>query len=227
MKKTFLIALVLFSSAVGIVAQTTDEKKYDVFIGYSNLQAEGVPGEEGGDSFDDEVFGERSGLNGFNVAATGYLTSRFGLTADFSFNQDRDRFNNLGSIDNRIDTRVMYLMGGPTVRFPSGRLTPFARALAGFANTRYEVESSTVPPGGGLISNRFTTNASDFAAAIGGGLDLKLNDRIGLRLIQIDYAPVFLRDRSVQILNQAGAIQAGTLEGQRQDNIRISVGVKF
>jgi hypothetical protein len=48
-----------------------------------------------------------------------------------------------------------------------------------------------------------------------------------IRLIQIDYTPVFLRDKSVQVLGTAGAIQPVNLSGQRQDNVRFSFGVVF
>ena len=63
--------------------------------------------------------------------------------------------------------------------------------------------------------------------AVGGGLDVRLSDRVSLRVIQIDYAPVFLRDRSISVLGQAGAVQTFTLEGQRQDNICFSFGIVF
>ena len=49
----------------------------------------------------------------------------------------------------------------------------------------------------------------------------------GVRIIQIDYAPVFLSDRSVAVLGQAGVLQPVRLDGQREDNIRFSFGVTF
>ena len=59
----------------------------------------------------------------------------------------------------------------------------------------------------------------------GGGLDVQLNNRIGVRVFQIDYNPVFLRDRSISVVGQGGAVQTQTLESNRQDNLRIGVGV--
>jgi hypothetical protein len=35
-------------------------------------------------------------------------------------------------------------------------------------------------------------NESGFAAALGGGIDIRVNDRIDFRLVQIDYNPVIL-----------------------------------
>ena len=80
---------------------------------------------------------------------------------------------------------------------------------------------------GGTFDTSFDTGATDFAMAVGGGVDVRLSDNFSLRLIQVDYAPVFLKDRSIGRLGAAGAIVPFTLEGQRQDNIRISVGLTF
>jgi hypothetical protein len=50
---------------------------------------------------------------------------------------------------------------------------------------------------------------------------------VKLRVLQLDWTPVFLRDRTVQVLGTNGVIQPSTLEGQRQDNVRFSFGVVF
>jgi opacity protein-like surface antigen len=239
MRKFFFIAAALFVCApLGFAQSTTTARTGpEIFVGYSHLQAEGVPGEDtqpgggGGGSLDDEVFGQRSGLNGFNVAVTGYFTPRVGLTGDFSFHKRNQNFDNgqtgTGATRTELDTRVMNFLGGPTVKFPNtSRVTPFVRALFGVANTRFEAEQSQTTATG-TVENSFETSSTDFAMAIGGGLDVRLNERVGLRLIQFDYNPVFLRDRSVQVLGSAGAIQTQQLEGQRQDNLRFSFGVTF
>lgn len=234
MRKICLLGLIMFVSmswsSLHTNAQTVEETGPEIFVGYSNLQAEGITAEEAeaGDSFDDEVFGEREGLHGFNAAITGYFTPRVGLTGDFSYHQKSRDFTVAG-VDSQgdIDTRVFNFLGGPTVRFPNeSRVTPFVRALFGAAHTRFEVEETrTVPTG--TVRNQFDTGATDFAMAVGGGLDVRLNEKISLRVFQFDYNPVFLRDRSISRLNQAGAIVSGTLEGQRQDNLRMSFGIVF
>jgi hypothetical protein len=48
-----------------------------------------------------------------------------------------------------------------------------------------------------------------------------------LRVFQIDYAPIFLSDQSINALTRAGAIEPFTLNGQRMDNVRFSFGVVF
>ena len=237
MRKSILLSVILALFASAGFAQTTtnDQRGPEVFIGYSNLQAEGVPSQEGNqnNSFDDRVFGERAGLHGVNAEFTGYVTPRFGLTGDFSYNQKSSNLSGTGSgttggaTTGEIDTKVFQFMGGPQVRFPNEtRVTPFLRTLFGVANTRFEVEQNQVVTGG-TVTNSFNTCATDFAIAVGGGLDVRVNDRFSIRAIQLDYNPIFLRDRSISILGGAGAVQPQTLEGQRQDNIRLSVGVVF
>jgi len=43
----------------------------------------------------------------------------------------------------------------------------------------------------------------------------------------MDWAPVFLKDRTVEVLGSSGIIEPATLNGQRQDNWRFSVGLAF
>ena len=56
---------------------------------------------------------------------------------------------------------------------------------------------------------------------------MRVNDKFKVRVIQVDYTPVFLGDRAISVLGQAGVLQPVTLEGQRQDNVRFSFGVTF
>jgi opacity protein-like surface antigen len=229
MRKVFFFALFTLLCVPASFAQTTERKGPEFFVGYTNMQAEGVPSQETNtnNSFDDKVFGDRAGLHGFNAEVTGYVTPRFGLTGDFSFNQRSRSFNNGNGTEGDVDTRIINVLGGPQVKFPNQtRVTPFLRSLFGIANTRFEAQQRTTVAGG-TVSNSFTTNATDFAMAVGGGLDVRVNDRVSIRALQVDYNPVFLRDRSISVLGSAGAVQAQTLESNRQDNIRLSFGVVF
>ncbi|HYY41264.1 MAG TPA: hypothetical protein VE775_00950, partial [Pyrinomonadaceae bacterium] len=141
MRKAFCLFLFTAICAATSFAQTTDDRRPEFFVGYSNLQAEGIPSQETNqnNSFDDRVFGERTGLHGINAEATGYLSPRFGLTGDFSFNQKSRNFNGAAAgTTGDVDTRVFEFMGGPQVRFPNQtRVTPFIRSLFGVANTRF------------------------------------------------------------------------------------------
>lgn len=208
-------------------ALAQSERRAEFFIGYSNLQAEGIPDrDDPNDVLAGDFFERRGTLHGVNAALTGFLSSWFGVTGDFSFNRKRDKTNFTNGRDS-IDTDVYYFMGGPTIKARNAsRFEPFGRVLAGGAHTRFDV-SSRRDVTGGTVTNSFDTSSTDFAMAVGGGLDIRLGDRFSIRAFQVDYAPVFLRDRTINVLGGAGAIQPVTLEGQRQDNWRFSVGLVF
>jgi hypothetical protein len=113
-----------------------------------------------------------------------------------------------GTIDTKI--RIFNLLGGPQYKFRNdSRVAPFVRVLAGVAQTRSTLEVSS-------FNSRDTANSTDFAMAIGGGVDVRLNDRIDLRVLQVDYNPIFLSSG-----NELG------FGNTRADNVRFSFGVVF
>jgi hypothetical protein len=226
MKKSILIAISMLVFAPSIFAQTS--KPFEFFIGYSNVQGEGIIDRDDPSAvFDDDFFDRRLGLHGVNASIAGYFNSALGFKGDFSFHRNEDTAAVLGGRNN-IRNKIFYFMAGPTFRIRNGsRVGAFAHALAGGANTRFDVETVTGLPGGGTLTSSFDTSSTDFAAGIGGGIDIRIGERFSFRAIQVDYMPVFLRDRSVDVLGSTGAIVPITLEGQRQDNIRFSVGFVF
>lgn len=224
MKKLFWLLMCVFVIAPMSFAQ--DDKRAEFFVGYSNLQAEGLPDRNGPSIFLTDFFERRTTLHGVNAEVTGFFSKRFGITGDFSFNR-QERDDDLANGLDTIKTDVYYFMGGPTLKFRNdGRVEPFVRVLAGGAHTRFEV-SALRNVTGGTVTTSFEADSTDFAMGIGGGVDIRLGDKFSLRIFQVDYAPVFLRDRSINVLGQAGAIQPFRLEGQRQDNIRFSFGLVF
>jgi hypothetical protein len=62
---------------------------------------------------------------------------------------------------------------------------------------------------------------------VGGGLDWRVNDRLKVRLFQVDYVPVFLSDQSLNALSSVGALSPFSLNGHRMDNVRFAVGIVF
>jgi hypothetical protein len=220
-KLTVLVACVLLSTPI-VVAQRPTE----IFVGYTNLQSEGLPTRNTPPNiFDNEFFRSRSTQHGFNASLSGFGDSGLGFTGDLSFARQK-RSTEAGA---SRATHTNYFMAGPAIKWNRGgdsRVEPYVRAMAGAARTRFEA-SQELQSSSGTITQSFEVGATDFAAAFGGGLDLRLSGNTKLRLIQFDYAPVFLRDRSIEILGGTGAIQPGTLEKQRQDNVRFSFGLVF
>lgn len=238
MRKLFSIALLLWLSATCSLAQSTSTSSIPVtdklgpvtVIAYSYMQADGMPPTVQSTAFNNNgTFGDRSGLHGMDSETTYYLTRHFGITADFSYNQRTRTFTTQTAggtvLQNSLGMRVINVLGGPQVRFPTGkRWVPFVRALFGVANTRFLAAAQQTIPGG-FFTNTFDSSSTNFAMALGGGLDVGLNSRIGLRVFQVDYNPVFLGDRTINVVGLNGAVQTQTLESNRQDNIRLGVGV--
>jgi opacity protein-like surface antigen len=221
MRKLFLLLTCMFVIAPLSFAQS--DKRAEVFIGYSNLQAEGLPNPNGPSAFLTNFFERRTTLHGVDAEVTGFPSKRFGITGDFSFNRKDRSFTGLDS----IKTDVYYFMAGPSVKFRNaGRIEPFARVMAGGAHTHFDV-SAQITVAGRSVGTSFDTGSTDFAMAVGGGLDVRLGDKFSVRVFQVDYAPVFLRDRSLSVLGAAGALLPFTLESQRQDNVRFGVGLVF
>lgn len=226
-RRAFLVVLA-FSAATALApAALAQRSGVDWFIGYANLQAEGLPDRNTTTPgpFETDFFLERTTLHGVNTSITGHPTDYFGITADFSFDR-RERRETLANGEDRFRTDIYYLLAGPTVsiRNPT-RVEPFFRAMAGAAHTRFDVASNRTTPA--PIESSFEANSTDFAAAVGGGIDIRIAENLKLRLVQVDWVPVFLRDRSVDVLGAGGVIQPQTLEGQRQDHVRFAIGLVF
>jgi hypothetical protein len=216
----------LLLSAISGFAQ--NERRPQMFVGYSILRAEGMPDRNDSNFFSSSFTTHRGTLQGINGEVMVYPleSSLIGVTGNISFNRE-GREAEVASVSNEETTDVWYFMGGPSYVFPDqGRLVPLVRVLAGIAHTGYEagIERSAA---NGTLKSTFNVGSTDFAMAFGAGLEVKLNDRFRVRIIQVDYAPIFMGDRSVAFLNPAGALQPRVIEGKRQDNFRFSFGVSF
>jgi opacity protein-like surface antigen len=209
MHKLFFGALFLCCVPLA-VAQSDDRSRIELFAGYSVLRTNYEAEQPNPPMPVIVAFPGKQTLNGFNVSATGYLTENFGFTGDFSghFRTSRVADPLGGTISNQV--RVFNLLGGPQYRFGSNsRVTPFVRAMAGIANTRSRLE---VPS----LNSRDTLSSTDFALALGGGVDVRVSEHVSLRVFQLDYNPTFLSSG-----NELG------FGKKRADNVRFSFGVVF
>lgn len=194
MRKFLFLILIIASCASFASAQ--EDSRFEIFGGYS-LQRPVI--------VDD---GDSANLNGFNIATTGYINERFGITGDFSahFNSESIDFP---PVRGENSLRTFNYLIGPQVRFTnSSRVTPFVRALVGAQTNRVRFESATT------AAPSFTESSTDAALALGGGLDVRVSPRVAIRAFQIDYNPVFARN-------------SFTDDRDRVDNVRISVGIVF
>jgi hypothetical protein len=193
--RKLLLMICLFASCTALsLGQTTDDPKNEFFAGFSFHSA---------NINTLTVDPHRTSQNGVNVAYKRNLDRHVGLKLDASvhFKRDSAQLGN-GQFTSRRDQ--YYFLGGVEFKVPSkSRVTPFTQALVGASLFR-GLTTNTTPTG-----NIFTVDdATSFAMALGGGLDVRANDRIDIRIIQADYAPTFFGPG-------------------RQDNFRLSFGVIF
>ncbi len=210
--RKLILTFLLVAACAPFAAAQTENSRFELFGGYSFLRQD-VEGDEDFNDFVDSD--DLRNLNGFNIAATGYFTERFGITGDFSahFNSTSVPASATG-LSNPVEVRqrAFNFLAGPQVRFTNGsRVTPFVRAMAGAQTNRLSFENAQLQQIVGENSMRST----DFALAIGGGLDVRVSRRVSIRAFQIDYNPVFVNDEQL------------TGGRERVDNVRLSVGIVF
>ena len=164
------LALVLMLS-ISLAASAQDHPKVEVFGGYSYLRATGAE--------------EPVNLHGWNAAMNvnlkNWTKASLGIVADVSGNYGTSPvviFSlDAGSVGD-LKTRNHNFLFGPQFQFHGSRVAPFARVMTGAAHRRFS----------GLLSGR-PTDLKDtaFAFGTGGGVDVKINKRVSLRLVQADY----------------------------------------
>lgn len=108
-------------------------------------------------------------LNGWEAAGSFNPIPVFGFTADFA--------GNYGTVQGSTLHMQTYLFG-PQVHLP-GSVSPFVHALGGIAHETIAGSSNSVP----VV---LPYSANSFAAAVGGGIDIKVVPFVSLRVIQID-----------------------------------------
>jgi hypothetical protein len=194
-----------------MAAAQSDYKKFEFFGGYSHNRVDTGVGDEEPALAD--IINEREGFNGFEVSATGNLSRYFGIKGDFSghFKSQSSPIVGIPGATADIDSRLFNFLGGVQLKDNSteGTFKPFAHALAGVAHARNSVEFNGVACAPAVVlglCSPATESETGFAAAFGGGLDIRANDRISIRAIQVDYNPTRLFDST-------------------QHNFRIGVGI--
>jgi hypothetical protein len=100
---------------------------------------------------------------------------------------------------------IVYGLAGPEFTKRTGRATVFGHALFGYGEVN-----------GGL----FSANKGGFAMAFGGGVDVKLNKRFNLRVVQLDYLPSRFGGQAESIFGPAGPVVTSW-----ENNLRVSVGI--
>ena len=221
-----LAALILVSTNTALAQD--DYKRYEFFAGYSALRIDNLAGDTSSPAIDD-VLGEKQTLRGFNLAATYNFHRYVGAKFDYSLHLREDNFTRpLGS--GTVDTTLQNFLGGIQIKDNSEdgpTFKPFGHALFGVAVQKVDVDSPQLPALFGISD--FSTNETSFAMAFGGGLDIRLNKRFDLRVVQIDWNIIKRGDQQTGIVLAPTPFQTvGTpffIPGTRQDNLRLGIGI--
>lgn len=180
MKRMMLISMFLFVHSSAAFAQRAPE--VELFGGYSYFRSDG-----GGN------------LHGWNASITQNLNNWAGVVLDISGHYGSDSFQvnipGFFMVEANGDSNIHTLLTGPRFSYRKHRnLTPFAHALFGVSRTHVEANINigqiptppSFPPFPGVFE-QISDVSGGFSMAIGGGLDVRLNRTLALRLVQGDY----------------------------------------
>ncbi len=134
-----------------------DAPRAEVFAGYS-LVRNSVP----------------ANFHGWQASVAGNLTDRVGVVAEFNGNYKR-QFG--------INQRYHGFNFGPRFSARTKYVTPFAHALFGATRNSWESWSITTMGSPVVLGNQATA----FSMKVGGGLDVKINQRLSYRVAQADW----------------------------------------
>ena len=214
MKKILFMCCLVVASSVLAFAQS-DYKKAEFYVGYSNNQAD-----TGGDSGNSvqSFFRDRESFNGFQTSGVYNVHRYVGIKGDISGTYKNQSVNSPFTVGNttgnvRFDSNrsVYNFLGGVQIKDNSSdaRVKPFAHALVGAGHARYKVKNA-VCTGGITTCPTFIGNVTEtgLAGAFGGGIDIKVSDRVDIRAIQVDYNPI-------------------KFDGGTTNNVRFGIGLVF
>lgn len=167
---------------------------------------------------------DRRGFNGFDVSAVGNITRYWGIKGNFSGYFKKDRFTD--TLTNPTETftsdyreRYYQFLGGVQLKdnATEARVKPYAHALFGGARYRSTLVMVSTNP---VNSDNQVTEMMAPALKLGGGLDVRLNARMDLRVFEINYNPVFGRDHTTTSL-----ITPFSNQGVTKHNISFGIGL--
>ena len=227
MKRLLTAAALMTVLAQAAFTQSRDYKKWEFFGGYSALGFDTLAGDTGSPVVDD-VLGGRNTLRGFELSLTRNFHRYVGVKGDYSLHLREDNFSRPAG-SGTVDTTVQNFLGGLQFKDngTDARFKFFGHALFGIAVQKVDVDSPNLGAVFGISD--FHTNETSFAMAFGGGIDIRLNNRIDIRAAQIDWNIINRGEQQTGIVLTATPFQTvGTpffIPGSRQDNLRLSVGI--
>jgi hypothetical protein len=223
MRKLLLTLLLTAACAsFGYAQSSPDERdKVNVFVGFSHNRVDTGGG-------DGDLVNDREGFNGVNGSITGNVSRYVGLKFDYSYHsKEFSRTHDVICVTTpcpptvfNADARIHNFLGG--VQFKDNtkdsdkRLRPFGHVLVGVHNSSVTIPTEVCAFAGPTVCPDNVIDETGFAAAVGGGLDVRLSDRVSVRAIQLDWNP-----------NRYGSDNKFGFGSDTSHNFRIGVGVVF
>ncbi len=236
--KKFLVLVALFS-LLCVPALAQDFPRVEIFGGYSIDRVGGDAGDLY-DAWDEMIAGGPDSFStsqwfkkGFIASAAFNVNEYFGIEAMFNFNSgtmaefsDDSGLEGTDSVSGEQNGKLFAFMAGPRFAYRKNEaVTPFAHFLVGMNRLSLDYNASCSYEEGDCTDEfvnmvqeetdgMFFIDESDvgFAFAVGGGLDVNVNDAFAVRVIQFDYIKAFHGDGE---------------EDFSLDNMNLSFGVVF
>lgn len=177
------ILLICFCCVAAVCAQNNNYKKTEFFVGYSsNIVA------------DDEF---RVVGRGVNVSGVYNFKRRFGIKADVSLAFDKgDTYQFAPGFNNPTNASVSYKRRDSIYNYVAGiqfkntsidkKAKPFLHAMAGVGQNKVTVTNISCTTANTCAAIPLSETNTGLSVIVGGGLDLKINDKIDVRLFQLD-----------------------------------------
>ncbi len=189
--RTFLI-VVLFIGVLALPLMAQDAPKAEVFGGYQYLHIGDITVNNQSQP------NSSQGFNGWDASVTGYFHKYLGVQGDFG-----GSYATIGGVSTHIYTYT----GGPVVALNAeGKVNPFVHAL--FGGIRLSGSESGV-----------SISLNGFTMMFGGGVDVRANRAIAIRLIQADWLYYHFGSNTIAGIEVPSFTQS--------NNVRISTGVVF
>lgn len=216
--------LTLFLSACVFAQDTTP--KIQVFGGYSIVHADlaGLNGTNLDVTLGQppNTFNVNTNFTGWNAEGQYNLNRWIGLVADLNGRYGQP-FYAVRTVTGVPNSNAYSFLFGPSLSYHfKSPLTPFIHALFGLDRTT--LDASTIhAPYSTVIGN--SSSFTDFAAALGGGIDYKITKHFSIRPAQVDWFHTTVNLHQLY----GGSFGLGLFQGYttHQANIRYSAGLVF
>jgi opacity protein-like surface antigen len=241
------ILLILGVTPLALAQPMGDYRKWEIYGGFSRAQTKSTInaiafdsafGPGGYTSLCSAATGEQLGLNsqqffckrrdfnGFDISGTYHVNRYVGIEGTIGRNSRNETFvDDFGGIVQTVSTqeRLYSLLAGVQLK-DSGiggrRVRPFAHALVG--TSRYSGRQRLTLDAFSDFNFVADDRTNALSVKVGGGVDVTLNDRIDLRVIEVDYHPLYAGDRRPKTVSGPFSFR---FSGKTAQNYTVGFGV--